>query len=72
MIDTPHSSQVQAMVWNISYTGFMPLDIKYHLDLTPFTRDEQRSSVGDLLTAVKYCFYTVNSCIKSLESNHQH
>jgi hypothetical protein len=34
MINTPHSSQVQDMVWNISYASFIPLDIMYHLGLS--------------------------------------
>jgi hypothetical protein len=46
MIDTPQSSQVRGMVWNISYAHFIFLGIMYHLDLTPLTRDEQRSCVG--------------------------
>jgi hypothetical protein len=44
------------MVWNVSYARFIPLDIMSHLDLFSFTRDEQRSSVEVLLTAVKYHF----------------
>jgi hypothetical protein len=70
--ETSQHSQVQGMVWNISYARFVPLDITYHLDLTPFTQDEQRPSVGVLLMVVKYHFYTVNSCIKLMENGHQH
>jgi hypothetical protein len=61
MIDTPHSSLVQGIVWNIYYASFMPLDIMYHLDLNPFSSDEQRSSVGELLMAIKYHFYAINT-----------
>jgi hypothetical protein len=51
------------MVCNISYACFIPLDIMSHLSCSPFTRGEQMSSVGVLLTAVKYHFYVVNSYI---------
>jgi hypothetical protein len=56
MIDTPHSSQVQGTFWDISYARFIPLDTMSYLICSPFTRDEQRSSVRELLTAVKYHF----------------
>jgi hypothetical protein len=56
MIDTPQSSQVQGMVLNISYARFIPMDVMSHLICSPFTRDEQRSTVGELLTVVKYHF----------------
>jgi hypothetical protein len=45
------------------------LDIMSHLICSPFTRDEQRSSVGVLLTVVKCNFYAVNSCINKWNLN---
>jgi hypothetical protein len=52
MVATPQSSQEQGMTWNnsyvVSYPWFNPLN------LFPIARDEQRASVGELLTTVKY------------------
>jgi hypothetical protein len=50
--------------WNNLYTGYIK-GVASTLDLSPSLEDEQRLSVGVLLTAVKYKINAVNSCINT-------
>ena len=52
IVAKPQSSQEQGMTWNNSYVRLIPL-VQTHV-IFPFARDEQKASVGELLTAIKY------------------
>jgi hypothetical protein len=69
MIDTPKSSQLH--VWlGISHM-FAPYHRKscFTLVLSPSLEDEQRLSVGVLLTDLKYQIHTIDSCINTSNTN---
>ena len=56
--------------WNNLYAGYIQ-GVASTVVLPPSLEDEQRLSVGVLLTAIKYKLNAVNSCINIQKNEHQ-
>ena len=46
---TLQNSQVQGMVWNISYARFTPLEFMFHLSPFYFTRGRAKAKCGGVV-----------------------